>query len=91
MTTAVDKISKILRADKGFLNKIERHLSILTGKTGVMEKIVEDNDNLLKNHLLKLGVSGDASAKEVYDALISKVEADDHLVFEALGLSLIHI
>lgn len=82
---ASEKIAKILRADRGFLEKIDRHLSVVTGKTGVMDKILEDNDNLIKNHLLKLGVAGDASAKEVYDALISKVEADDHLVFEAMG------
>lgn len=80
-----EKIAKILRADKDFLNKIERHLSLLTGKSGVMDKILENNNNLVKSHLLKLGVAEDASAKEVYDALISKVEADDYLVFEALG------
>lgn len=40
---------------------------------------------MINDRLLKLGVAKDAQAKEVYDALISKVEVDDHLVFEALG------
>ena len=83
--TAAEKIARILRADKSSLNKIERHFSLLAGKKAIMEKIVQDNDDMVKNHLLKLGVSGDASAKDVYDALISKIEADDNLVYEALG------
>ena len=83
--TAGEKIAKILRADKGFLAKIERHFSILTNKTGAMEKIAAENESLINDRLLKLGVAKDAQAKEVYDALISKVEVDDHLVFEALG------
>ncbi|MEK7506207.1 MAG: hypothetical protein AAB572_01225 [Patescibacteria group bacterium] len=82
---ASEKIAKILRADKGFLAKIERHLSVLTGKDGTMEKIVAENESLINDRLLKLGVAKDAQAKEVYDALISKIEADDHLIFEALG------
>jgi len=82
---ATERIAKILRADRGFLEKIDRHLSIITGKTGVMGKILKENDNLVKGHLLKLGVAEDATAKEVYDALISKIEADNHLIFEALG------
>lgn len=85
MITASEKIAKILRADKSFLAKIEHHLSILTGKSGIMDKISAENEVLINDRLLKLGVAKDAQAKEVYDALISKVEADDHLVFEALG------
>ena len=35
--------------------------------------------------MLKLGVAQDADAKDVYDALISKIESDDRHIFKALG------
>ena len=37
-----------------------------------MEKIVAENESLINDRLLKLGVAKDAQAKEVYDAPISK-------------------
>lgn len=82
---ATDKLAKILRADKHALYKIEDRLSHVTGKTGIIEKIVEENEYRIKESLLTLGVSRDAGVKEVYDSLISKIEADDHLIFQAIG------
>ncbi|MDO8429762.1 MAG: hypothetical protein Q7S73_00135 [bacterium] len=83
--TAADKIAKILRADKQALYKIEDRLSRVTGQTGVFEKIVKENEQKVKEKLLTLGVSRDSSAKEVYDALISKIESDDYLLLKAFG------
>jgi len=82
---ATDKLAKILRADKHVLYKVEDRLSHVTGKTGVIERIVEENEARVKEVLLTLGISRTATAKEVYDALISKIEADDNLIFNALG------
>lgn len=82
---AADKLAKILRADKHLLYKLEDRLSHVTGKTGVFEKIIEENEARVKESLQVLGVPGGASAKEVYDALISKIEADDNLIFNSLG------
>lgn len=82
---AINKIARFLGADKHSLYKLEARLSRVTGKTGVFEKIVEENDQQVMNRLLILGVSVEASAKEVYDSLISKIEADDLLIFNALG------
>jgi len=79
---AVEKIAKILRADKDFIRKIETRLSSVTGKKGVMEKIVAENDALVLDRLSVLGVLKDSDAKEVYDALISKIESDDNKFFE---------
>jgi len=83
--TAADKLTKILRADKRTLYKIEDRLNHVTGKSGIFEKIVEENEASVKEVLLTLGISRTATAKEVYDGLISKIEADDNLIFNALG------
>ncbi len=80
-----EKIARVLRADKDYISDIEKRLSLVTGKTGVLEKIVADNDSLIKERLMTLGVAKDADAKEIYDALISKIESDDQRIFHALG------
>lgn len=85
METAVDKISKILRCDKDFLRKVESRLSLVTGKSGVLEKIAGENEKNILDRLGQLGVSNEASAREVYDALISKIESDDNEIFQALN------
>ncbi len=82
--TAAEKLAKILRADKDYLEKIEKRLSLVTGKKGVLEKIVEENEKLIKERLLTLDVERTATAREVYYALISKIESDDNELSQAL-------
>lgn len=82
---AIEQLATILRADRDYLGKIEARLSSVTGKKGVLEKIAAENDAAVARSLLTLGVARDAAAREVYDALISKIEADDHKVFQAFG------
>jgi hypothetical protein len=83
--SATEKIAKILKADRHSLTKLEERLSAVTGKRGVMDKIVEENANVIRDRLLTLGVPRDAKVKDVYDALISKIEADDSDLFTGLG------
>ncbi len=80
-----EKISKILRTDKHNLLQLDRRLSAVTGKKDVMRKILDENETTLWDRLAKLGVSRDAKAKEVYDALIARVKEHDELLFIALG------
>ena len=82
-----EKLAKILRADKDYLRRIEERFSYMTGKKGVLDEIVEENDEAIKNRLTILGVGNGekASAEEIYDGLISKMEADDNKISEALG------
>ncbi len=79
------KIAEILRTDKHYLSELEKRMTAVTGKTGVLEKIISENEELVRDRLLTLGVQKEASAKEVYDALISKIDADDHHLFEVLA------
>jgi hypothetical protein len=82
---AVEKIARILRADKHLISGLEKKLSEATGKTGVIDKIIRENADMIQDRLLTLGVSRGARAKDVYDALISKIESDDHNIFSAMG------
>lgn len=80
-----EKIAKILRTDQDVIRAAEERLTALTGKVGVLDKIMEENWTAIDGRLNILGLTRDASAKEVYDALISKIEADDVSFYEALG------
>ena len=82
---AYEKIAKILRTDKDYILKIEKRFTAVTGKSFMMEAIVQENEELMKDRLLRLGVSSSADAKEIYDALISKIESDDRQIFQAFG------
>ncbi len=87
MNGSHEKIARILRVSKVVIADLEAAMERVTGKVGVMARIVRENDALVADRLRQLGVSGkDAKAVEVYDALISKVEADDLKVFEAAGI-----
>ena len=84
-----EKIARILRTDKDNIKNIEDRLGALTGKKDVMDKIVEDNDLMIDNRLNALGLNRDSKAKEIYDALIRRIETDNYLLFEALSRPII--
>jgi len=80
-----EKIAKTLRADKDTVRVLEEKLNVLTGKKDVMTKIVEENEAEIRNRLDFLGLGRKLTAKEIFDALISKIEADDTQLFRVLG------
>jgi len=80
-----EKIAKILRADKDTIRLLEEKLGASTGKKEVMSKIVEENETAIRNRLDFLGLGRKITAKQVYDALLSKIEADNDVLFRALG------
>lgn len=82
---AYEKIAKILRSDKDYIAQIEKRFSAITGKQRQMDAIVQQNTELIKDRLLRLGVSQEADAKDIYDALISKIESDDRQIFQVFG------
>lgn len=82
---AADKIARILRTDKHLLYKLEDHLSVAMHKKDVLQQIVEENEARLSRALTQLEVARNASAKQVYDALISKIDCDNNKIYEALG------
>lgn len=79
-----EKIAKILRTDKDNIRIFEEKLGILTGKKNIIDKIVEENEAQIRNRLDFLGLGRQITAKKIYDALISKIEADDSQLFKVL-------
>ena len=82
-----DKIAKILRVDKHVIYDLEIGMAKVTGKVDVLENIMLENERLVQDRMQRLGLPKESSASEVYDALISKIEADDLSLFKVIGIS----
>ena len=80
-----EKIAKILRAKSETIKSLEQKLGALTGKSDVMAKILEENEAEIRHRLDFLGLGRNVGARQVYDGLISKIEADNDKLFKALG------
>ncbi len=80
-----DKIAKVLKMPKAELFRLSETLGNITGHRDVIERIFFENERLVGEKLAALGLTHDASAQEVYDALVSKVEADDMFLLGLVG------
>lgn len=77
-----EKIAEILRAEKQTIIQLEQDLNRITGKSGFLNSLVEENNRLIDESLNKLGLSRNSSASDIYDGLISRIENDDSLLFQ---------
>lgn len=80
-----EKIAKILKMPKKGFVELVVALERVTGKLNVIEDIFLENERIVGEKLDMLNISHRASAQDVYDALVSKVEADDLKVLELIG------
>lgn len=81
----VEKIAKILKTPKKGFTELVASLERVTGRLGVIEKLFFENERIVGEKLAMLGVSHEAKAQEVYDALVSKVEADNLKILQMVG------
>lgn len=86
----IQKLASILRTDVHVLADYDAALSRTTGKSGVIERLLEKNEELIRKSLDALGLWREAGAEEVYDALISCVDAEEHAILEALNFDVDH-
>ena len=85
MTPEAAKIARILRADKDNIISIEKRLSAVTGKQGVLERIVAENERIITERLKLLGLERNVSAQRAYQALIERIEHDDAVLSKWLN------
>ncbi|MCF7836046.1 MAG: hypothetical protein K9M15_02910 [Candidatus Marinimicrobia bacterium] len=79
-----NKIAQILRADKDTLVRVEEVLTEIVGHNNVFDKIIEDNNKMIKDRLAIMNISSDYS-HDIYKALLDKIQEDDKNLFEELG------
>jgi len=80
---ALAKIAKILRVDKDeVLLPACKELERVTGRSGVLDNIVEENESQILDKIDIMGIERTADARDVYEALINKLQKDDKAIFD---------
>ena len=81
MTAAQEKLAKILRTKPETMLGLEVELSSLTGKKDIFDKVVEENEILVKRTLEELGCSPtNQKTEKVYQSLVMRLKhLDEHL------------
>lgn len=83
--TAFEKIAKILRTKPEVIEEMDKKMSVISGKTDVIEGIIEKNDRQVKKILKILELPPDSSAEKVYKAIIEQLKGSDQELFELLN------
>jgi len=82
MKSEINKLAKLLRTPDKVVLDLEKKMGRISGKSGVIKKIVEENDQKIKQKLEELGLSLEASAEQVYRALTKKAQETDSNLFK---------
>lgn len=79
---AYKKIAKLLGAKEEVILDLETKMEKATGKKGVLDKIVQENDAKVKASLSKLGLTGKEKAEDIYQSLLNKIQKEDESLFK---------
>jgi len=84
MKSEISKMAKLLRTSKKVVLDLEKKMEKISGKKGVIEKIVEKNDKKIKGKLKELGfdVLKLPIAEQVYQVLIDKTKQSDDALYK---------
>lgn len=82
---SIEKIARILNTTPEALRDLDTKMAVVTGKQGVIDKIVKQNDETVDHVLEDLGLTRQSTAEEIYDALTGKLIEIDKRLFELLG------
>ncbi|MEK7203478.1 MAG: hypothetical protein AAB627_00115, partial [Patescibacteria group bacterium] len=84
MPDSFNRLAKILRVQPETLLDLEQKMAIITGKTGVIEKIVQENDLLIDRTLSEVGLTRKSSAQEIRQAFQARLAHLDNQLYEIL-------
>jgi len=87
MLDPYNNLARILRVKPEVLLDLENKMSSITGQEGVIERVFEENELLIKRVLSELGLNDkeDVKAQEVYDVLKTRLIRLDKELYEVLG------
>lgn len=80
----IRNIAKLLRTPENVLLELEQKMNAITGKTGIFEKVYQENQAEVSGRLKELKIKK-RDAKSVYNALLKKVKNSDKIFFELFG------
>ncbi|OGN28128.1 MAG: hypothetical protein A3A33_02120 [Candidatus Yanofskybacteria bacterium RIFCSPLOWO2_01_FULL_49_25] len=82
---AFEKLARILRTRPEVLEDLAQKMEKITGKTGIIEKIVQENEILAERTLSEFGLSPEErTAERVYESLMRRLQHMDEHLYEFL-------
>jgi len=84
MSASHEKLARILRTTPEVVAHVDQKMSSLSGQTGVLDSIVQQNDELVDRTLSELGRTRSDSAETVYNALMNRLIHLDAELFDLL-------
>lgn len=83
MNEEVKKLAQLLKTPEGLILNLEEKMDKISGKNGVIKKIVQENRKKVERALKEMGFEdGQPKAQEVCRGLIKKAEETDELLFK---------
>ncbi len=79
---SLEKVAGLLRSPVEVISNLEKKMSKISGKSGVIGGIAKENEEKVNQKLADLGLSRQSTAQQVYQALIERVRKNDKQVFE---------
>lgn len=84
---SIDKLAKLLRTSEKVVLDLDKKMSKISGRSGIVEKIIRENEAKTRESLANLGFGRGKSffnlqAEEIYQALINQVEASDRALLK---------
>lgn len=82
----MNKLYKLLRMpDETVLLEMDKRMSVITGKSGVIQKIEEENDERIQMTLRRLGVDlVNPQARDVYEGLLAHLKKSEQRLYQFL-------
>lgn len=84
MNEYILKIAKILRADEMTLGKTIEGMERITGKTGVIDEIISENEQNIERAIRTLGIT-ERNAEDIAAGLEDVLHRNDKILYEVLG------
>ena len=85
--TSIETIAAILKTDKDVIANIEKHCALKTGKSGTLDAIAKENEELMRVALQGLGLKEGDTLSRIVVALENKVRQDEAELQKMFGMA----
>ena len=82
MSLETKKLAGLLRTSEEVVSNLEEKMEKISGKKGIIEKIIQENDEKINQRLKELELSKDSKAEDVYQALINRAKQSDEYLLK---------
>ncbi len=85
MSESIKKLAQLLRTPSEVIFDLEKKMNQITGKEGIVDKIVGEIEKKTDGQLREMGLGPDNSPEEVYQGLLDRIKEVDQNLFKYFG------